>query len=151
MIKGPHVSLVAFNIRSLAAHAKGVHLAYILRYASVLCLKETWKDPKQPQEIIDYQYCCGASRKHNRAEGVLINMRTGLFSVPIDLFGMSDEVGELCVVKFSSSLLVVALRSRLQHPPKTSCTSSLQQHVVHSQRQQRATGRIASDGRKKRG
>ncbi|XP_042146305.1 uncharacterized protein LOC120843399, partial [Ixodes scapularis] len=73
MIKQPHLfSVAALNVRSLPAHSKDVHHDPILRHASVLCLSETWMDPKQAVEIMDYQYCCGVSREQNRAAGVAI-------------------------------------------------------------------------------
>ncbi|KAM7285233.1 uncharacterized protein ISCGN_032191 [Ixodes scapularis] len=110
MIKQPHLfSVAALNVRSLPAHSKDVHHDPILRHASVLCLSETWMDPKQAVEIMDYQYCCGVSREHNRAAGVAIYVRKGLSAVPIEIFGTSDEVGELCGAKFDNGLVVVAL------------------------------------------
>ncbi|XP_040357685.2 uncharacterized protein LOC120841632, partial [Ixodes scapularis] len=76
MIKQPHLfSVAALNVRSLPAHSKDVHHDPVLRHASVLCLSETWMDPKQAVEIMDYQYCCGVSREHNRAAGVAIYVR----------------------------------------------------------------------------
>ncbi|XP_042149867.1 uncharacterized protein LOC121837984, partial [Ixodes scapularis] len=73
MIKQPHLfSVAALNVRSLPAHSKDVHHDPVLRHASVLFLSETWMDPKQAVEIMDYQYCCGVSREHNRAAGVAI-------------------------------------------------------------------------------
>ncbi|KAG0416400.1 hypothetical protein HPB47_006445 [Ixodes persulcatus] len=60
-------------------------------------------------EIMDYQYCCGVSREHNRAAGVAIYVRKGLSAVPIEIFGTSDEVVELLSAKFDNGLLVVAL------------------------------------------
>ncbi|XP_040078914.1 uncharacterized protein LOC120850477 [Ixodes scapularis] len=76
MIKQPHLfSVAALNVRSLPAHSKDVHHDPVLRHASVLCFSETWMDPKQAVEIMDYQYCCGVSREHNRAAGVAIYVR----------------------------------------------------------------------------
>ncbi|XP_040064100.2 ATP-dependent DNA helicase PIF1-like [Ixodes scapularis] len=76
MIEQPHLfSVAALNVRSLPAHSKDVHHDPILRHASVLCLSETWIDPKQAVEIMNYQYCCGVSREHNRAAGVTIYVR----------------------------------------------------------------------------
>ncbi|KAM7287689.1 uncharacterized protein ISCGN_031380 [Ixodes scapularis] len=73
MIEQPHLfSVAALNVRSLPAHSKDVHHDPILRHASVLRFSETWMDPKQAVEIMDYQYCCGVSREHNRAAGVAI-------------------------------------------------------------------------------
>lgn len=83
MIEQPHfLSVTALNVRSLVAHAKDIHHNPILRHASVLCLAETWMDPKQPLEVVDYHYCCG-TRRDNRAAGVAIYLRTGLSAVPI--------------------------------------------------------------------
>lgn len=34
-------------------------------------------DPKQPLEVVDYNYCCGARRDDDRAAGVAIYLRMG--------------------------------------------------------------------------
>ncbi|XP_072142058.1 uncharacterized protein [Dermacentor andersoni] len=109
MTEQPHYLLIsALNVRSLAAHAKDVHHDHILRHSSVLCFAETWMDPEEPLEIIDFLYCCGARRDHNRAAGVAIYLRTGLSAIPVEMFGTSHEVGELCAAKLPNGLLVVA-------------------------------------------
>ncbi|XP_070395709.1 uncharacterized protein [Dermacentor albipictus] len=109
MTEQPHYLLIsALNVRSLAAHAKDVHHDHILRHSSVLCFAETWMDPEEPLEIIDFLYCCGARRDHNRAAGVAIYLRTGLSAIPVEMFGTSHEVVELCAAKLPNGLLVVA-------------------------------------------
>ncbi|XP_072140762.1 uncharacterized protein [Dermacentor andersoni] len=109
MTEQPHYLLIsALNVRSLAAHAKDVHHDHILRHSSVLCFAETWMDPEEPLEIIDFLYCFSARRDHNRAAGVAIYLRTGLSAIPVEMFGTSHEVGELCAAKLPNGLLVVA-------------------------------------------